>query len=107
MRRPQKLNHLIEWREAKKLSQEQLAEAIGTSKATISRLEGGQRGLSQKWLEKLAVALDCQPGQLLASPDAANRPTGPTVPLIDTVQASNWGLVADPYAKGDAAEWIV
>src|SRR5471030_524440 len=103
MKRTTKRNHLAAWRRARELSQEQLAELADTSKATISRLEAGKRGLSQKWLEILAPILDATPSQLLEPPEAASiKITGPTVPLIDTVRAGHWNEVADPYSKGDA-----
>lgn len=106
MKRPIKRNHLGEWRQYRKLSQDQLAEAAGTSKATISRLEGGQRGLSQKWLETLAPLLNATPALLLESPTAVRAtaleiPRGAFVPLIDSVRAGRWTEVADPRDDGD------
>jgi transcriptional regulator with XRE-family HTH domain len=47
------------------MTQAKLAEAIGTTGAVISLLESGDRGLSDKWLRKLAPALDTRPGHLL------------------------------------------
>lgn len=47
------------------MTQEQLAEAIDSSKATIGHLENGQRRLSDKWLRKLAPVLETTPGYLL------------------------------------------
>lgn len=47
------------------MKQEELAEAIGTTKAVISLLENEKRPLSSKWLRKLAEALDTQPGHIL------------------------------------------
>lgn len=58
-------NHLKAWREFRKLSQEELAEKVGTTASQISMLETGDRGLSAKWLRKLAPALDVTPGHLL------------------------------------------
>lgn len=58
-------NHLKAWREFRRLTQEQLAEAVGTSAGVISLLESGERGLSPKWLRKLAPALQTTPGHLL------------------------------------------
>ena len=100
------LNHLSAWRRHRQLSQEQLADAVGTSTATISRLEAGQRGLSQKWLERLSPALRCEPPQLLGSPHAAVSISVSVVPLIDSIRASSWTDVADPYPKGDGAKWL-
>lgn len=58
-------NHLREWRTYRKLSQQQLAEAVGTNANMIQYLETGERGLSAKWLRRLAPALGTTPGMLL------------------------------------------
>lgn len=58
-------NHLRAWREVRGLTQEQLAEKVGTAANVISLLESGERGLSHKWLERLAPALGTTPGFLL------------------------------------------
>lgn len=58
-------NYLREWRLFRKLTQEQLAERVGTNANMIGYLESGERGLSAKWLRRLAPALDTTPGMLL------------------------------------------
>ena len=58
-------NHLQAWREFRKMTQEELAEKVGTTASQISMLETGDRGLSAKWLRKLAPALKTTPGHLL------------------------------------------
>jgi transcriptional regulator with XRE-family HTH domain len=58
-------NHLKAWREHRRMTQEQLAEAIGTRGSVISLLESGDRRLSDKWLRRLAPALETTPGHLL------------------------------------------
>lgn len=58
-------NYLRAWREYRKMSQDALAEKIGTTKAVISLLENEKRPLSSKWLRKLAEALNTQPGHIL------------------------------------------
>lgn len=58
-------NYLKAWREFRKMSQEELGDKVGTSGSTISMLELGERGLSAKWLRKLAPALGTTPGHLL------------------------------------------
>lgn len=66
-------NYLKQWREKAKLSQEELADKIGTTKSVISLLENEKRPLSAKWLRKLAEALDTTPGRILdVNPDEAN-----------------------------------
>lgn len=58
-------NHLKAWREHRGLSQAQLAERVGTNANMIGYLENGERGLSAKWLRKLAEPLDTTPGMIL------------------------------------------
>ncbi len=47
------------------MTQARLAEAVGTTGAVISLLEAGERGLSDKWLRRLAPVLGTRPGHLL------------------------------------------
>lgn len=58
-------NFLEAWRNFRELTQEQLAEKVGTTASVISMLEAGERGLSAKWLRRLAPALKTTPGHLL------------------------------------------
>jgi transcriptional regulator with XRE-family HTH domain len=58
-------NLLQAWREHRRLTQEELAEKVGTYSGQISLLENGKRQLSVKWLFRLADALDITPGWLL------------------------------------------
>jgi transcriptional regulator with XRE-family HTH domain len=66
-KKPAKLsvNHLRAWREFNGLTQEELAAKVGTAGNVIGLLESGERGLSQKWLEKLAPHLKTRAGFLL------------------------------------------
>lgn len=50
------------------LTQEQLAERIGTTKATISRWETGERDPPAKALAALAYALNCEISDLFIDP---------------------------------------
>lgn len=58
-------NYLRAWREYRKLTQEELADSVGTTKAVISLLENEKRPLSSKWLRKLGEALATKPGYIL------------------------------------------
>jgi transcriptional regulator with XRE-family HTH domain len=71
----QRRPHFIkEWREYRGLKQPQLAERIGVTKATISRVENGETDYTQSLLEVLADALGCEPADLIVrnpmDPDA-------------------------------------
>src|SRR4051812_17675926 len=66
-------NYLRQWRDKAKLSQEELADRVGTTKSVISLLENEKRPLSAKWLRKLAEALGTTPGRILdVNPDETN-----------------------------------
>lgn len=58
-------NHLKAWREHRGLTQAELADKVGTNSNMIGYLEAGERGLSAKWLRRLADALGITPGHLL------------------------------------------
>lgn len=58
-------NYLKAWREFRGLTQIELGELVGTNQNMIGYLESGERGLSAKWLRKLAPALKTTPGHLL------------------------------------------
>lgn len=58
-------NYLRQWREFRKMSQDDLAERAATTKGVISLLENEKRPLSSKWLRKFAEILGTQPGYIL------------------------------------------
>ena len=58
-------NHIREWREFRHLTQDELADAVGCSKASIGHWENGVREVAPKWLYPIAKALSTSPGYLL------------------------------------------
>jgi transcriptional regulator with XRE-family HTH domain len=58
-------NHLKAWRKFRRMTLEQVGDAIGTTKAVIQQLESGRMALSHKWLLKLAPVFGTTPGFLL------------------------------------------
>lgn len=58
-------NHLKAWREFRRMTQEELAAKLDTTVSQVSMLESGERGLSHKWLLRLAPILKTTPGHLL------------------------------------------
>lgn len=62
-------NRIRHVRKSKGLTQAQLARLVGSTAATISRLETTDMTLSTKWVERLGVALDILPGDLLITPN--------------------------------------
>lgn len=78
-------NLLQAWREHRGLTQEDLAEKVGTYSGQISLLENGKRQLSVKWLHRLADALDITPGWLLD-----HHPKDLSADILDI-----WGRIPD------------
>lgn len=58
-------NHLRAWRKFRLMTQQELADALGTAKSVISDLERGVVQLNDKWLRRLAPVLETQPGHIL------------------------------------------
>jgi transcriptional regulator with XRE-family HTH domain len=58
-------NYLRAWRMSKKMTLDELAEKVGTTKSVVSLLETEKRPLSSKWLRKFAEALGTTPGRIL------------------------------------------
>lgn len=58
-------NYLREWRKFRNMTQQELATAVETNANMIQYLESGERGLSAKWLRRLAPVLDTTPGMIL------------------------------------------
>jgi transcriptional regulator with XRE-family HTH domain len=63
-----------QWREYRDLTLEQLADRVGTTHATLSRLERGLHPYSQALLESLADVLQTDAASLLIRPP--NDPEG-------------------------------
>lgn len=62
---PKHPNHIKAWREFRHMTQEELAEAIGSSKASVGHWESGTREVAPKWLYPIAEALNTSAGYLL------------------------------------------
>lgn len=58
-------NNLRAWRKYRGMTQQELADALDTTKSVISDLERGVVQLNDKWLRKLAPVLQTQPGIIL------------------------------------------
>ena len=67
-------HYLKEWREHRRLTQDQLGRLVipAVGKDQISKLETGTRGLGERWVKRLAKALQIEPGALFAPPPHEN-----------------------------------
>lgn len=73
--------YLKAWREYRNLSQQKLADRVGTTAASISRLENGHQPYFQPLMEALADALLC------TVPDLISRdPNSPADALMEQVK---------------------
>lgn len=81
------------------LSQDELAERIGTTGAQVSRLEGGKRRLTWQWAERLAVGLGCQPIEVVGTGGAG------ALRVPDGFQAVEVVGVVEAGVYREAAEW--
>ena len=63
-------NRIKEFREARGLSQDKLAELAQTTRSQIVKLERGERRLTVDWMRRLAPVLNCLPADLMAQMDA-------------------------------------
>lgn len=61
-------SRLRQLRGAARLSQQELADAVGTTKQQISKLENSQRSLKEAWMRRLAPALGVEPVEFLREP---------------------------------------
>ncbi len=66
-----------EWRKYRRLTQETTAERMGTTGATIARLENSKRRLTVEWLEKFAQCFEIRIQDIFSLPsEQGRRPQG-------------------------------
>lgn len=65
--------YIREWREQARLTQAVLAEKIGKTEATLSRIETGKIAYTQPTIEAVAAALGIQEFALLLPPNDVRR----------------------------------
>ena len=65
-------SRIREIRRGKGLTLQDVADRAGTTAQTIGRLETGMRTLSIKWVQRIAEALDTDPGELLSLPEGGD-----------------------------------
>jgi transcriptional regulator with XRE-family HTH domain len=81
------MNRIKDLRLERGLTQTQLGEMLGTTSATIQRLETGKRQLTQKWVEKISSILGVEVSELFGN---ILPTTNVGVSVIGEVQAGVW-----------------
>lgn len=81
------MNRIKELRVARGLTQAQLAEVVGTTDATIQRLESGRRQLTERWATQISTVLGVDVSELFGSILPA---TNAGLPVVGEVQAGVW-----------------
>lgn len=66
LKRPRPAFFFRAWRDYRGLTQEQVAERIDMSVATVSQIESGAQGFTESSLIALAEAYQCEPADLLS-----------------------------------------
>lgn len=84
-------NRIKTLRQAKGWPMQRLADEVGTNKSQISKLEKGERRLSQQWMERLAAVLGCTPADLLPGHGKQRRASGTMSITIDSTVDSGMG----------------
>ncbi|QTH21975.1 helix-turn-helix domain-containing protein [Rhizorhabdus wittichii] len=74
-------------RKAKGMTLQQVADGAKTTLGQIHKLERSQRPLTMEWIERLAVALNVSPAELMVERPAT---TVFEIPLVGRIAAGNW-----------------
>lgn len=81
-------NRLRELRKSARLSQGDLAKAVGLSQSAISQMENGIADIGLEWMRRFARALGCTPADLLADQDNPARLSDEEFDLIRRFRAA-------------------
>lgn len=93
-------NRLKEIREARGITQEALATALGVSYSTIQKWEHGNRELSGKWLKELASFLDCSVDEILNITPTSFIQTNFNIAQMKALR------VCDSLNEADRGKWL-
>lgn len=90
------VNNIEQFRESKGWKRPELAKRMGTTPQQVERLEKGQRGLSQKWIDKAAEALGVSPAEIIMPVREVEQSSGDARSIIsdgeDTVSIQKLDL---------------
>lgn len=102
------MNRIREFRSARGWSLQNLAEAAGTSKSQIDKLEKGARRLTVDWMMRLAKPLGCDPRDLLphAAPETRGMKFKSVRPGAGKAANANTVLIPVRNAAGTAVDHV-
>ncbi len=92
-------HYIREWREFRGMTQDALAEEIGMTKASISRVENHKQPYSQVMLESIARALNTTAADLIGHDPRADDPMRPLWDIADSDQRLQIAAVAEALLK--------
>lgn len=91
----------------KKMTQQQLGDAVGRTKANVGHWETGKHEPGMEMLQNIARVTGFPPPILTDHINTSPAELGGRrVPLISLIQAGNWREVVDNFQPGDAEEWL-
>lgn len=82
-------NRIREYRNARDMSQQQLADQIYVSKPTISELETGKMQLTVDYMRRIGKAFECAPSELLHIDDQLIVLTAAELQLVHQFRAAD------------------
>lgn len=99
-------------RKALGMTLEELAHATGGNDGNLSKIERGLLGYGDETIQKIAKALGCSVSDLFSGAETGGNVTAVPIgtrriPLISCVQAGAMTEAVDPYAVGDASDWLL
>lgn len=97
-------NNIASFRKAASLTQAGLAEAIGTTRSMLVKLERGERPLTGDWLEKIGQAVNVSPHLLIAPPEAIPNEETLEQMLASAQQSLPAGLPYSEWPRAVASE---
>ncbi len=105
-------NKIREIRKAKGLSQQQLADLVGTSNQQISFLENGERQLNLDWIERLSKVLGASVSEIIGEKEFTAQRISQTeihpvtIPVASSTQATPRDFPLMGYAQAVDADSI-
>lgn len=100
-------NRIKFWRQQRGWTLQRLADATGTTRAQIDKLERGARRLTVDWMVRLAKPLGCDPRSLMPPGEQPHATPVDTIPLYRQSTASILqpaGFLVRPYFLEDAPD---